>query len=972
MNMLKAYWTRMSKAQPIQATSQKGWEARQASLRKEVLAGFGLEPLPPRVPLNLTCSPGIERDDCTISRVYFQTFPGIYATGFLYMPKKVEFPAPAVLHPHGHWANGAANDAIVESRCIGLAHRGYVSLVIQMQHFEDLATGVPMRGVALWNNMRGLDVLESLPQVDNTRIGVTGASGGGMQSTDIAALDPRIKCAVIVAYPTYFYKTGYIHAWPCMCNFGPINAMRFMDQQSLIAMIAPRPAAVFTLTGDWTNDSIDHELKEVAGVYDLFTAEPGPKLENVEAQQPYRLRTSADGRFLGERWDGPHDYTKAMRERMYWWMDWWLKGKRDPTPAPEENLNLDPSSKQEALRADVPNARDWTFPNLASAIRAWRKYQLPTLKTRGDVDAYRPKLRAALRDLLNEPVAETPKTVESTSLGTETIGDWMVEKLWYVSEPDVHIPALLIKPTGETSVVKQMAVLVSANGKNDVFVEPLRSLCQALLKEGRAVLAIDQRLRGEWAYQVSPPGQAPAVIWQGNARWWGRPELGMAVHDISMSISFLATRKDCSLESLRLVGSGHTAGYAALLAAGLDERVKECVADLNHSNFAEGLTDPPTHATAPAYTRRPPILAGVLRYGDVGEFAALVAPRKLELFNLDSRTSLQTAEAAYRLLGAGGQLRKVHDVEAPVKNGGFEEGTAGWQCENGAVPTLTTERAAAGKASLQLAPSQTVISQPVAVEPMMAYRLAMSVFKPQRTSLVISLERDGKRVPLANDYFDRASFQDVEHYFIARPGETSIRIVLSASAYKVEDGLLLGVDSVRVVEDHPMEVLKPDERELLTVTSVEKLDVGTTITNQSKGTFVLFYGPGNENKVVAEGKDGRRALYAKPKPGTYVGFMAPKTELLKPGRLYRFEVTARGKGILELCFVGIYLCASPRMPRTELTDDWKTYSVDFFVETDAQRDGLPTVQLSTGEFWLDRVSLKEVDPAAAQAGGTTK
>ncbi|MBU4211274.1 MAG: hypothetical protein L6437_04715 [Kiritimatiellae bacterium] len=131
MEMLKAYWTRMSKEQPIQTASLKDWGNRQAFLRKQAMAGFGLDPLLPRVPLNLTYGPSIERDDCTISWVYFQTFPGIYATGFLYMPKKAEFPAPAVFHSHGHWASGAANDALVESRCIGLAHRGYVSLVVQ-------------------------------------------------------------------------------------------------------------------------------------------------------------------------------------------------------------------------------------------------------------------------------------------------------------------------------------------------------------------------------------------------------------------------------------------------------------------------------------------------------------------------------------------------------------------------------------------------------------------------------------------------------------------------------------------------------------------------------------------------------------------------------------------------------------------------------------------------------------------------
>ena len=41
---------------------------------------------------------------------------------------------------------------------------------------------------------------------------------------------------------------------------------------------------------------------------------------------------------LAERWDGPHDYTKAMRERMYWWMDWWLKGKRESKPGPDQSF----------------------------------------------------------------------------------------------------------------------------------------------------------------------------------------------------------------------------------------------------------------------------------------------------------------------------------------------------------------------------------------------------------------------------------------------------------------------------------------------------------------------------------------------------------------------------------------------------------------------------------------------------------
>ena len=90
---------------------------------------------------------------------------------------------------------------------------------------------------------------------------------------------------------------------------------------------------------------------------------------------------------------------------------------------------------------------------------------------------------------------------------------------------------LLIRLPGDTAAVKKVAVVVSANGKSDVFVEPLRSACQAILQEGRAVLAIDQRLRGEWAWTVTPPGKIPDLTWERRSLW-GRPELGMAAHDI--------------------------------------------------------------------------------------------------------------------------------------------------------------------------------------------------------------------------------------------------------------------------------------------------------------------------------------------------------------------------------------------------------------------------------------------------------
>ena len=959
--MLKSYWSRMSKEQPIQEKTLKEWEPRSALILKNAMDGFGLTPRPPNVPLNITYGSKLERDDCTISRVYYQTFPGFYATAFLYMPKNATFPAPAVLHPHGHWANWSADD-IVQSRCIGLAKRGYVSLAIQYEHFEDLATGLPMRGVFLWNNIRGLDVLESLPQVDKNRIGVTGASGGGMQSLDVAAMDPRIKCAAIAVFPTYFNRVCYFHTFGCLCYYSPLGVMRYMDQQEMIATIAPRPVVQFTVTGDWTNEFIDHEAQEVAAVYDFFSSEAGPKVENVEGNKPYRLLSSKNGRYIAERWEGPHDYTKAMRERMYWWMDWWLKGKRDPKPLPEEDLKMEKPAALQALRGEVQNSHQWSNPNLASVVRNWLKYQTPVLKNKAELVEYSRKMKPILEDLLDEKDSSIPKTVESSSVGKESLADWDIEKLWYVSEPDVRIPALLIKPKGGIASSSKVVVVASANGKNDVFVEPLKSICDNILKEGRVILAIDQRLRGEWAFTVSPGGQIPVLAWQGNVRVWGRPELGMAAHDIRTAVTYLGTRRDCSLESLRVVGTGHTAGYAALLAACIDERIKECVADLNHSDFSEGYSDR-AGLTAPAYAKRAPVLARILRYGDVGEIAVLVAPRKLELLNASPYTNFQTAEFAYQIMEATTQfvIRRSDegaDREKTVVNGGFEDGSKGWKCEDGSAPVLSNQKAALGKACLQLGPKKKVIGEPIAVKPLTEYRLFMRVSKPLNSTLNVELLRDGKPFKLVSDNADRMTFEECDYDFLSKPGEGSVQIILSASDYKPEAGGVF-VDSVRLVEEKQMEMIKPDGKEYLNASDFTKLDVGAVIPagNNPKGFFIP-YGPGSENKVVADGKDGRKALYIKSGSGApYAALGCLTSEPLKRGGLYRMEVLAKGKGKMGMCFWQIPAHLTPRLDNVELTGEWKTYTLDFFVES--QQQVQPSATLSvTGEMWVDHMSLK--------------
>src|SRR5207248_10187254 len=106
---------------------------------------------------------------------------------------------------------------VVQSRCIALALKGYVVLAVDSAHVYRYEVGVNPIGVMTWNNMRALDLLQSIPEVDGARIGCVGASGGGQQTMYLMALDDRVRVAAPVARVCYSRPilTADSHQRPC-------------------------------------------------------------------------------------------------------------------------------------------------------------------------------------------------------------------------------------------------------------------------------------------------------------------------------------------------------------------------------------------------------------------------------------------------------------------------------------------------------------------------------------------------------------------------------------------------------------------------------------------------------------------------------------------------------------------------------------------------------------------------------------
>ena len=275
--------------------TKEEWQQRAARNRKGILAGANLDPLPARTPLNPIVRGKQVRDGYTIENVAFESLPGFYCTGNLYRPLGQTGPFAGVLCPHGHFTEPDPADPLkrryvarllpyVQTRCATLARMGAVVFAWDMVGFAE-STQVPHTNsnvltLQIWNGIRALDFLLSQPDVDPTRIGITGESGGGTQTFLVSSLDDRITVAAPIVMVSAHFFGG------CNCESGlPIHrsATHECNNTDITAMIAPRPLLVVSCGADWTKNVPGVEFPYIWKVYQLFGAE-----KNVENRHlPY-------------------------------------------------------------------------------------------------------------------------------------------------------------------------------------------------------------------------------------------------------------------------------------------------------------------------------------------------------------------------------------------------------------------------------------------------------------------------------------------------------------------------------------------------------------------------------------------------------------------------------------------------------------------------------------------------------------
>ncbi len=307
------------------------WNEHREEYRQQLFEMLSLSPLPERTELKAVVTGKVERDSFVVEKLHFQSLPGLYVTANVYLPKSIPKPAPAILYVSGHGpviSNGVSygNKVSYQHHGAWFARNGYVCMVLdtlQLGEIEGLhhgtyregmwwwnSRGYTPAGVEAWNSIRALDYLQTRPEVDASRFGVTGRSGGGAYSWWLAALDDRIKAAAPVAGITDLRNhvvDGTVEGH-CDCMF-TVNTYRW-DYPQVAALVAPRALMI----ANTDNDSIF----PLDGVVRL----------HAKVRKIFELHKAPDklGLLISE---GPHKDTQDLQVPVFRWFNRHLKGE-DP------------------------------------------------------------------------------------------------------------------------------------------------------------------------------------------------------------------------------------------------------------------------------------------------------------------------------------------------------------------------------------------------------------------------------------------------------------------------------------------------------------------------------------------------------------------------------------------------------------------------------------------------------------------
>lgn len=452
---------RAQKISGIQSLDE--WKKRQDWIRKTMMEAIG--PFPEKTPLNAKTIRTLDKGDYKVEHIVFESQPGFYVTSTLFVPKSIKKnKAPAILYCSGHATEGYRINTY-QHVMLNLVKKGFVVFAFdpvgqgERLEYLDASTGKSSVGGPTiehsypgaqafisgssqakhmtWDGIRALDYLLSRKEVDATRVGITGRSGGGTQSAYIAAIDERIMAVAPECYITNFTRL--------LQSIGPQDAeqnlvhgiVRGLDQADYLTVRAPKPTLMITTTRDiFSIQGARETAKEVSLIYQAYGIE-----KNFGMVED----------------DAPHQSTRKNREAMY---AFFQKHLNNPGSALDEEVTL---LSEEEIRVTKTGQLATSFggetvfslnrkesENLVNNLNASRK----------DLAYHLTKAVNAAKELSGyRPPSGNELPVFSGRINRE---GYSIEKYFLKGEGDYVIPYLLLVPEKPT---KKVILYLNPSGK---------------------------------------------------------------------------------------------------------------------------------------------------------------------------------------------------------------------------------------------------------------------------------------------------------------------------------------------------------------------------------------------------------------------------------------------------------------------------------------------------------------------------
>ena len=509
------------------------WLKRQDRVKAALLEVVG--PFPEKTPLNPRIISVVRKDGYRIEKLVYESMPGFFVAGCLFIPETAIGKSPAILNVIGH-NQEAFRDELYQIVYLNLVKKGFVVLAIDpigqgenVQYFDPeiqfssigysviehcyfgnqcFLSGVSPGRYFAWDGMRGIDYLQTRPEVDPDRIGVTGFSGGGTVTSYIGALDERVKVSVPCSWSTASRRQTETKGAQDAETIFVRGLARGITFEDLIEVRAPKPTLMtFTSRDEYLSIQGAREAyQEIRKAYKAFGRE-----ENVAlVEDDYR-----------------HWMTPMIRSAIYAFLMKQLGVPGDPT---EEKVEI--LSKEE-LKV-TPTGQISTFLHGESVFSANRKETgrlLESLeKSRKNVGRHLDQVRNKAKGLSGYVMPESGSAVAFFNGRYQREG-YSVGRYAIRGEGNYVIPLLLFVPNGER---KELAALVYLHPQGKVAEARPGGEIERLVRRGHVVAAVDLLGVGETKNTVTR-GMADDYT----GVMIGRSTVGIQAGDIARVVSYL-------------------------------------------------------------------------------------------------------------------------------------------------------------------------------------------------------------------------------------------------------------------------------------------------------------------------------------------------------------------------------------------------------------------------------------------------